>query len=98
MAATWAGLISPTVDAEPNETLDVAQAAGTVSSGHDVEIIGTIGGGSDFSTDVDWFHFDLEQAGTVQLDAFANDDGVNSSVVLTLYGNQIPFYDPNLQL
>lgn len=98
LAATWAGLISPTVDAEPNETLDVAQAAGTVSSGHDVEIIGTIGGGSDFSTDVDWFHFDLEQAGTVQLDAFANDDGVNSSVVLTLYGNQIPFYDPNLPL
>ena len=98
LAATWAGLLSPTVDAKPNDTLDVAQVVGTVSGDHNVEIVGTIGGGSDFSSDVDWFRFNLDQAGTVQLDALANDDGVNSSVVLTLYGDQIPFYDPNLSL
>ena len=97
-ATSWPGLLNPTVDAEPNETLDAAQNTGAVGNSHAVEIVGAIGAGADAATDVDWYRFTLEQSGNVQFAALPNADGVNSSVVLTLYGDQITGYDPTLPL
>lgn len=90
--------MSPTVDAEANETLDAAQDAGAVGSDRAVEIVGTIGDGAGLATDVDWFRFTLEQPGSMQFSMLPNADGSNSLVVLTLYGDQIAGYDPTLPL
>ncbi len=97
-ATAWPGLLDPTCDVEPNETLDAAQEAGAVGNGQDAGLVGTIGNGAVTSRDVDWYQFTLDQAGHVQLVGLPGNDGSNSSVVVTLYGDQISEYDPAVPL
>ncbi len=101
LSATWPGLLNPHVEAEPNNTLDVAQDIGSVSRGAAAGFVGTIGdieSRSDSSTDVDWFSFTLASAGRVQVTALPDADGATSPVVLTLYGDQLAEFDPAVPL
>ena len=70
LTATWTGLLDPQADAEPNNTLDVAQDVGHVGGGEVAEIVGAIGESespSGSATDVDWYRFTLVAAGRVQI-------------------------------
>lgn len=97
-AANWPELLNPVADAEPNETLDAAQDLWMLENGSGIEIVGAIGSGAVSASDVDWFRFRFDEAGDVRLNALPNADGANSSIVLTLYGDQIAGYDLTLPL
>lgn len=98
LSASWPGLHDPQPEAEPNNTLDVAQDVGNVGRGEVAEFVGRIGDGGDFATDVDWYSFKLVSAGRVQLTALPGAGGATSPVVLTLYGDQLAEFDPALPL
>ncbi len=98
LSASWPGLLDPILEAEPNNTLDVAQDVGNVGRGDAAEFVGRIGEGNGFATDVDWYSFTLATAGRVQLTAMPGVGGASSPVVLTLYGDQLEEFDPALPL
>lgn len=97
-ATTWPGLLNPQVESAANETLDAATDIGRVRVGSPGEFIGSIGESSDPSTDVDWLRFTLSAAGRVQITALPDANAELSSVVLTLYGDQIAEFDPGTPL
>ena len=94
LSATWPGLIDPQLEAESNNTLDIAEVAGNVSAGEAVEFAGRV----DSATDVDWLTFTLESAGRVQIRSMPGGSGAAAPVVLTLYGDQLAEFDPAFPL
>src|SRR5438477_366957 len=66
------------VEAEPNDTLDVAQHLGDLKSAGQIAVLGTVGNGVTGATDVDWFQFTLSRAATVTL---GTHDPAGSSLV-----------------
>lgn len=112
LSASWPGLHDPIQDAEPNNTLDAAQDVGNVGGGEVAEFAGSIGalslhdGESEswgdstagVTTDVDWYSFTLVNTSRVQLTALPGSGGAMSPIVLTLYGDQLGEFDPELPL
>ncbi len=98
LSATWPGLVDPQSEAEPNNTLDVAQDVGRVDAGASAEFVGRVGDGNQPTTDVDWFSFTLASAGRVQLMSLSAANGTTSPIVLTLYGDQLAEFDPTVPL
>src|SRR5258707_9828237 len=45
-AGTWPGFFQPLLEAEPNDTLDLAQYVGNLSVNQRAEVVGQIGGGA----------------------------------------------------
>ena len=86
------------MDAEPNDTIDAAHDVGTAATGLPKEIVGTIGDGVDYSSDIDWYQFSLNDPAQVRLTAQPNELGSNSPIVLTLYTSHFNNYDPTNSL
>ena len=94
-AVTWPGLTAPVAEIENNNTLDTAQNCVAVSVGHPAEVVGAIGTGSGASNDVDWYHFSINADAPIHIQSLP---AVGSSVVLTLYGDALPAFDPQVPL
>ncbi len=97
-AGAWPGLLNPQFDAEPNNTLDVAQDLGSVLRGQNAEFVGRVGEDSAQTTDVDWVRFTLETSGRVQITSLPGTSADIAPVVLTLYGDQLVEFDPAVPL
>jgi hypothetical protein len=81
------GLLSPLLDAEPNDTMAQAQGLGDLSTIRRAEVHGTIGRGIAGAGDADWYGFTLDRASVI---AIATPVGPlqNPLVgVLSLYGS-----------
>ena len=93
-SGTGAGLL-PLVEVEPNDTLDLAQNLGDLSSAGQAAVIGNIGNGATGPTDVDWFQFTLTQAATVTLGTHTPSGGSPLVSVLSLYNASSTAPPPN---
>jgi hypothetical protein len=89
----WPGLLNPVVEAEPNDTLDLAQNLGDVSVAQQVEAVGVIGNSPAQAADVDWYSFTLSSASTVRLATFDQQGGPFPAVI-SLYNNAVDVFDP----
>ena len=74
-------------EAEPNNTLNLAQNLGTIAMNGSSAIVGRIGDAAGRSTDVDWYQFSIGQAAEVHLRTLAGLDGNTTPIVLTLYSS-----------
>lgn len=93
-ATSWPGLVDPQLEREGNDRLDVAEHLGDVRHGRDAEFIGSIGGATGVSSDVDWLSFTLDANSRVQIVARADANGATTPVVLSLFGDQLVEFDP----
>src|SRR3954470_15170149 len=60
-ALTFPAGIIPLSEAEPNDTVDVAQDLGDLSVMPAAGASGRVGDGPAAAADVDWYHFDLDR-------------------------------------
>jgi methionine-rich copper-binding protein CopC len=81
---SWPGLTHPVVEAEGNDTLNLANDLGSASGR--LEAVGTVGTGAAGAADVDWYKFTLTQAATVRLTTLDRQGGSALVSVLGLYG------------
>jgi hypothetical protein len=86
LAATSVSL----VEMEPNDTLDVAQKVGDLSTVPSIQVLGRIGTSPAGAADVDWYEFTLDQSAQVVLLAAPATGSPNFHPVLSLYNND-PF-------
>src|SRR6185312_8418100 len=59
--------VTPVLEAEPNDTVDLAQPLGDLSISPMAGAQGTIGDGPAGAADVDWYHFALDAPASVTL-------------------------------
>lgn len=83
----WPGLSNPIVEAEGNDTLNLANDLGSASATGRLEAVGTIGDSPAGAADVDWFKFTLTSAATVRLRTLNEGADTDQVSVLGLYGS-----------
>lgn len=66
----------PFLEAEPNDTLDLAQWLGDGALASQVEVLGAVGDGIESSADVDWFRFQLGEPAFIRLEATTELDSI----------------------
>ena len=86
------------LEAEPNDTLDVAQSLGDLSGPASAEVIGTIGNSPAGSADVDWYTFTVDRPASVHFAVGQQSTSPGFRPIVSLY-NSDPFdfgdpYDP----
>ncbi len=81
---SWPGLTHPVVEAEGNDTLNLANDLGSATGR--LEAVGTVGSGAAGAADVDWYKFTLTRAATVRLTTLDRQGGSALVSVLGLYG------------
>src|SRR5262245_36971646 len=77
---SWPGIDHPMVEVEGNNTLDVANELGHLGVGQKAGVVGEIGNGAAWSTDVDWYHFTLDHAARVQIRSLLGSTGTSSPI------------------
>ncbi len=82
----------PLIEAETNDTLDLAHDVGDLSATSSAEVLGTIGNSS-AAADVDWYSFTLTGLATVHLTTLDPQDA-SFAAVLSLYNNAVDVFDP----
>ena len=83
------------LEAEPNDTLDVAQSLGDLSGAASSEVIGTIGNSPAGQADVDWYEFTLDRPASVQLSVGPQSTSSSFRPVVSLYNSdRFDFGDP----
>ena len=86
-ALSWAGLLHPVAEAEPNGTLDRAQDLGSISLTSRAEVVGNIGQGAAGAADVDWYQFELTAPTDIHLATLDAQGGSSLVSVLSLYNS-----------
>ena len=83
------------LEAEPNDTLDVAQSLGDLSGAASSEVIGTIGNSPAGQADVNWYGFTLDRPASVQLSVGPQSTSPSFRPVVSLYNSdRFDFGDP----
>ncbi len=87
--------VSPVLEAEPDETVDLARPLGDLSASPMAAAHGTIGDGPAGAADVDWYHFTLDAPAVVRLVAGPSAQGDGFQGALSLYNEDLyDFGDP----
>ena len=73
-------------EVEPNDTINLAQPLGDLSTTSAVQVQGAIGNSPAGAADVDWYSFTLDQPAAVTFTAL-NRAGTHPAVTLSLYAN-----------
>ena len=96
MAGSPALLVTPPLlEAEPNDTLDVAQNLGDLSGPASSSVIGRIGDSPAGPADVNWYEFTLASPASVQISVSPQPTSASFRPVVSLYNSdRLDFGDP----
>jgi hypothetical protein len=95
--AATLGPLDLRIEAEPNDTMDVALDLGNLNVAPAAGADGTVGAGT---ADVDWYRFQLDRPAHVRLDATGQPSDDPTAVVLGLYNSHLQAFgdDPTPRL